>query len=223
MASCLQLLRSLQFCATACSVGAACCRRPVAPCGVHLGKQLRRDAAVFGREAGETAPARAAGPLRPTYVLLRHLPSKQSLFHTSSQAHWMQSWSVIRGKGKSIPSGGTLIIGREQVSLSLVLCWLVSCLRMYSGWHAALHEVSQVPELCVALWCRTTKSFELAAGLCWRLLRLRARRCWQHRCQEGSGVWCSGQSSLISRWQCPHCSSCWLMASTSAIGELAPA
>jgi hypothetical protein len=23
-------------------------------------------------------------------------------------------WSVVRGKGKSIPSGGTLVVGREQ-------------------------------------------------------------------------------------------------------------
>ena len=26
----------------------------------------------------------------------------------------MQAWSTVRGKGKRIPSGGTLVIGREQ-------------------------------------------------------------------------------------------------------------
>ena len=26
----------------------------------------------------------------------------------------MQAWSTVRGKGKHIPSGGTLVIGREQ-------------------------------------------------------------------------------------------------------------
>ena len=93
----------------------------------------------------------------------------------------MQSWSVIRGKGMTIPSGGTLIIGREQVSLSPVPCWLLSSLRMKTWYHAALHDVSHAPGRCVALWCGTTEGFELAAGLYWRLLlRLRARRCWQH-------------------------------------------
>lgn len=27
-----------------------------------------------------------------------------------------QVWQVVRAKGKSIPSGGTLVLGREQVS-----------------------------------------------------------------------------------------------------------
>ncbi len=26
----------------------------------------------------------------------------------------LQVWSVVRGKGKRIPSGGTLVVGREQ-------------------------------------------------------------------------------------------------------------
>ena len=26
----------------------------------------------------------------------------------------LQVWSVIRGKGKKVPSGGTLVVGREQ-------------------------------------------------------------------------------------------------------------
>ena len=37
----------------------------------------------------------------------------------SSRAHvppacWAQVWSVVRGRGKRIPSGGTLVLGREQ-------------------------------------------------------------------------------------------------------------
>lgn len=60
----------------------------MAPCGIHLGKQLRQDAAVSGREAGESAPVRAGSPLRPLHVLLRRLPGKQNLFQTCSQAHW---------------------------------------------------------------------------------------------------------------------------------------
>ena len=34
----------------------------------------------------------------------------------------MQSWSVIRAKGKTIPSGGTLVIGREQVRPHVQIC-----------------------------------------------------------------------------------------------------
>ena len=86
--------------------------------------QLRRYAAVSGREAGETAPCKLL-TLCDLHITIE-APAEQAklspdLFTTSSG---VQSWSVIRGKGKTIPSEGTLVIGREQVSPSPVLCWL---------------------------------------------------------------------------------------------------
>lgn len=46
-------------------------------------------------------------------------PTRLARGMPSSRAHvppacWAQVWSVVRGRGKRIPSGGTLVLGREQ-------------------------------------------------------------------------------------------------------------
>lgn len=65
-------------------------------------------------------------------------------------------WRVTRGKGKRIPSGGTLVVGREQVSVMHICC----CLGLRHG--LALRFVS-----CIGCSLPHAQSLRRSLYWCW--------------------------------------------------------
>lgn len=138
-------------------------------------------------------------------------------------------WTVTRGKGKVIPPGGTLVIGREQVRAPLRSMYVRALLK-----HSVERDMAQGAQACLS--CSIVGTSQSGTHLCAREITVRSDmfqidccRCcltachvpWAYIAQRRSAG-CCAQCKLVLRLPLPlapgpgclrvcACCVCWLL------------